>query len=69
MAFNDIYPQAPVHILIIPKEKKNLNMLENATEENCEILGYMLFKSAEIAKQMKLENGFRIIINNGDDAG
>ena len=44
-------------------------MLENAKETDIEILGYMLYKTTEIAKLMKLLNGYRIIINNGKDGG
>ena len=69
MAFNDISPAAPVHVLIIPKIKNNLNMIENATENDVNILGHMLFKSTEIAKLLNLTNGYRLIINNGEDGG
>ncbi len=44
-------------------------MLENATESNKSILGYMLYKTAEIAKKLDLEKGYRIVINNGENSG
>jgi len=66
-AFKDINPQAPVHIIIIPKEMQGLNMLSNANESNVEILGYLLYSASLIAKQLNLGNGYRIVINNGKE--
>ena len=66
-AFRDINPQAPVHIIIIPKELQGLNMLSNATPENVPIMGHLLYSASVIAKQENLDNGFRIVINNGKD--
>ena len=69
LAFRDITPRAPTHILVIPKKKGNLDMLQHAKPEDAEILGYMLLKVGEIARQQKLDNGYRVVINNGRDAG
>ena len=69
LCFKTIEPLAPIHVLIIPKEKKNLDMLQNCKKENIEILGYMLYKVSEIAKILQLEEGYRVIINNGEDGG
>jgi diadenosine tetraphosphate (Ap4A) HIT family hydrolase len=68
-AFKDLYPQAPVHVLIIPKDLQGLNKLSNAKEENVPVLGYLLFAASIIAKNLNLDNGYRIVINTGDDAG
>lgn len=51
LAFRDINPQAPVHILIIPKVKDGLDMIENAEERHESILGKLLLAGAKIAKQ------------------
>ncbi len=64
-AFKDINPQAPVHVVVIPKQMQGLNMLSNAVEENVPILGHLLYSASVIAKQMNLEKGYRIVINNG----
>ena len=65
LAFRDVSPQAPVHIVIIPKEMKGLSRLINADESHKMILGEMLVAAAEIARQEKLEQGYRIVINDG----
>ena len=65
-AFRDINPQAPVHVLVVPK-KHYENVTECATNDP-ELAGYVLKKCAEIAKSEGLVNGFRLITNNGDDA-
>jgi diadenosine tetraphosphate (Ap4A) HIT family hydrolase len=56
-----------VHVLIVPKEMQGLNMLSNATPENVPILGSLMYAASVIAKQEGLENGYRIVINNGKD--
>ncbi|XP_063595035.1 uncharacterized HIT-like protein Synpcc7942_1390 isoform X1 [Penaeus indicus] len=65
LAFRDISPQAPTHILVIPK--KRLAMLSDATEEDNSLLGHLLLTANKVAAQEKLDNGFRIVINNGKD--
>ncbi len=68
LAFRDINPQAPVHILIIPK--KEIISIATLAEEDKEILGYLMLKTAEIAKQEGLEeNGYRVVTNIGNDGG
>jgi histidine triad (HIT) family protein len=67
-AFRDINPKAPVHVLIVPK--KNIPRIADAAPGDAEVLGYLLLKGAEIAKKQGLsESGFRLVINNGPDAG
>lgn len=67
-AFHDIHPQAPVHILIIPKKKiVNVNFM---LEEDVEFAGRVLFAAKKIAKKLNLENsGYRLVFNNGEQAG
>ncbi len=68
IAFHDIKPQAPVHVLIIPK--KPIPRIAGAQQEDRELLGYLLLKAAEVAGRLGLkENGFRLVFNNGRDAG
>ncbi|CAL0321628.1 unnamed protein product [Lupinus luteus] len=64
-AFRDITPQAPTHILIIPKVKDGLTGLSKAEERHCEILGHLLYTAKLVAKQEGLDDGFRIVINDG----
>jgi histidine triad (HIT) family protein len=68
IAFNDIHPSAPVHILVVPK-KPIVNLMD-ATPEDAPLLGYLLETSARIARDAGIgESGFRLIINNGKDGG
>lgn len=66
ICFHDLEPQAPVHVLIVPK--KHLASLDAATEEDSELLGYIMLKIKDIAAELGLENGYRVVINNGEDA-
>ncbi|KAM3313576.1 hypothetical protein ACQJBY_032872 [Aegilops geniculata] len=65
LAFRDINPQAPTHIVIIPKVKDGLTGLSKAEERHVEILGCLLYAAKVIAKQEGLEDGYRIVINDG----
>ena len=68
LAFKDIKPAAPTHILVIPK--KPIPRIAEAQPEDHKVLGHMLLKAAEIAKKSGLEqSGFRLVINNGPDSG
>ena len=67
LAFEDINPQAPTHILIIPK--KHIAKLSDADTSDQKLLGHMLIKANEIAANLKLDNTFRLVINNGANAG
>ncbi|RZB47606.1 Adenylylsulfatase HINT1 isoform C [Glycine soja] len=69
LAFRDIDPQAPTHILIIPKVRDGLTGLSKAEERHCEILGRLLCTAKLVAKQEGLDDGFRIVINDGRDGG
>uniref|UniRef100_A0A131XHE1 HIT domain-containing protein n=1 Tax=Hyalomma excavatum TaxID=257692 RepID=A0A131XHE1_9ACAR len=63
VAFHDINPQAPVHFLVIPK--KAIPQLSKAAEDDKDILGHILHVAQQVAKQQKLDKGFRIVINDG----
>ncbi len=66
-AINDINPQAPVHVLLFPK--KPIERLSKAVKSDAEILSHLMLTAPEVAKICGLENGFRVVINNGKDAG
>ncbi len=68
VAFNDINPQAPTHILIIPR--KHIVSMNEANEGDKEILGHLLLKAGWIARESDFaENGYRTVINTNDDGG
>tara|TARA_B100000886_G_scaffold340450_1_gene310063 strand:+ start:3948 stop:4289 length:342 start_codon:yes stop_codon:yes gene_type:complete len=63
----DINPQAPVHLLIIPK--KEIAKVSDASDNDTNTLGHLLMVSKEIAQTFNLNNNYRLIINNGAEAG
>ena len=65
-AFKDINPQAPVHVLVIPKT--HIPSLDGISVENSGIVAKIFEKIPHIAKELGLENGYRLISNCGDDA-
>ena len=68
IAFRDIDPKAPVHVLIVPK--RVVPRLAEATEEDGPLLGKLLLASRAVAEKLGiLTSGYRIVINNGPDAG
>ncbi len=67
LAFRDVNPQAPTHILIIPK--KPIPKLAEATDEDQALLGHLLLKTREIAASLELGDAYRVAINNGEQAG
>lgn len=68
VAFNDISPQAPTHILVIPRE--HFASLDEAESKHKEVLGHLLLSAAEIARQIGFaKNGYRVVINTNDDGG
>jgi len=68
LAFRDIKPQAPVHVLVTPK--KPITRIAEAQSEDHKLLGHLLLKAAEVAKSLGLtESGYRLVFNNGPDAG
>jgi histidine triad (HIT) family protein len=69
LAFKDICPQAPVHILLIPKHHYGLTQLRKASFLHTWLLGKLMVAAAEVAKQEQLDAGWRLVINDGTDAG
>lgn len=67
IAISDKYPKAPIHVLVVPK--KVISRLEKAEESDAPLLGHLLLVAKNQAKELGLKSGFRIVINNGDDAG
>ncbi|HCU07692.1 MAG TPA: histidine triad nucleotide-binding protein [Clostridiales bacterium] len=64
-AFHDLEPQAPVHVLIVPKQ--HLDSLDDTSPEDAVLLGHLMLKVKEIAKELELENGYRLVANTGVD--
>lgn len=67
LAFRDINPQAPTHVLLIPK--KEIARLADATDEDQAMLGHMMLAAGRIARELGVEDAFRLVVNNGADAG
>jgi len=68
LAFRDIKPQAPTHVLIVPK--KAIPRIDEAEAADHELLGRLLLKAAAVARQLGLDRtGYRLVINNGRDGG
>src|ERR1700681_4470986 len=66
-AFDDINPQAPTHVLVVPK--KHVHGLNRATVEDAELIGHCQLAAANIARQRSIEDGYRTVINVGPRAG
>ena len=68
LAFRDVNPQAPVHVLIVPK--RVISRLADATEDDVALLGKLLLASRNVAEKLDLlKSGYRVVINSGPDAG
>ncbi|QZZ19123.1 histidine triad nucleotide-binding protein [Leptothermofonsia sichuanensis E412] len=67
IAFRDINPQAPVHILVIPKQP--IAKLADAESRDHALMGHLLLTAKRVAEQVGLTEGYRIVINNGRDGG
>ncbi|KAL7048223.1 hypothetical protein ACKWTF_003269 [Chironomus riparius] len=63
VAFHDVSPQAPVHYLVIPK--KPIQQLSKASDEDEQLLGHLLLAGKKVADQLGLNNGYRVVINDG----
>jgi len=66
VSFFDLQPQAPVHFLVVPK--KHIESLSTATDEDREIIAEIMMRIPKLAEEQGLENGYRVVINNGEDA-
>jgi histidine triad (HIT) family protein len=67
LAIRDINPQAPTHVLLIPK--KEIDKLSNARSEDQALLGHLLLAAGKVAKQLGVGDAFRLVVNNGAQAG
>jgi histidine triad (HIT) family protein len=67
VAFRDINPQSPVHLLVIPR--KHFASLLEAEESDKQLIGHLHKVAAELARQNSITDGFRVVINNGEAAG
>jgi histidine triad (HIT) family protein len=67
LAFHDIGPQAPTHVLVIPK--KEIASLAAASESDAALLGHLLVVVRKLAEQLQLSGGYRVVINCGPDGG
>lgn len=67
MAFHDVAPQAPVHVLVIPK--KEIKAIRDLTEEDQQLAGHLMLTIQKVAKQLELNEGYRVISNCGAKAG
>ena len=69
LCFKDINPQAPVHLVLIPKKRDGLSQLSKAEDKHKELLGHLMVKVATIAKQEGLDDGYRLVLNDGLNSG
>jgi len=67
LAFHDVNPQAPVHVLIIPR--KVIATHDAITEEDCDLLGHLHLVAARLAQQLGLKDGYRLVLNCREQAG
>lgn len=68
VAFHDINPQAPTHVLVIPR--RHIPKLDDLTEADAATIGTTIVRAAQIARELQLaEDGYRIVVNNGEGAG
>lgn len=68
IAFEDVNPQAPVHFLVIPKSRDGLTQLSKAEERHKLTLGHLMYVAQSVATKVKgLDNGFRVVVNDGRD--
>ena len=67
LAFHDLNPQAPTHVLIVPK--KHIPSLSGVSRQDVELLGKLQYAAAEIARELGIAEAFRLVLNNGRKAG
>jgi histidine triad (HIT) family protein len=66
-AFADIHPQAPVHVLVAPRE--HVVSMAECDQGDRALLGHLLWAATQIAQLKKLDNGYRVVLNTGEDGG
>ena len=67
LAFRDVNPQAPTHVLLIPR--KEIPRLADAAPEDEAVLGHLMVAAGKIARELGVDEAFRLVVNNGADAG
>ncbi len=67
LAFEDINPQAPTHVIVIPK--REIASVDDVTEQDEDVVGHLFLAIKKIAAQLKLTSGYRVVTNCGPDAG
>ncbi|HEY9835698.1 MAG TPA: histidine triad nucleotide-binding protein, partial [Vampirovibrionales bacterium] len=67
LAFRDVNPQAPVHVLVIPKDP--IAKLSDAESNHHALMGHLLLTVKRVAEQLELKNGYRVVINCGEEGG
>ena len=67
LAFHDVAPQAPTHVLVIPK--KPVRSVSDIADDDAELIGHLWKVIRDLAQQLQLSRGFRVVVNNGREAG
>lgn len=67
VAFRDINPQAPTHVLLVPK--REIDKLSSASREDQSLLGHLMLAAVKVARQLGAGDTFRLVVNNGAEAG
>jgi histidine triad (HIT) family protein len=67
LAFRDVSPQAPTHVLVIPK--KEIVNIASAGDDDAALLGHLMIAARRVAEQLELEGGYRLVVNCGPDGG
>ncbi len=67
LAFRDVSPQAPTHVLIIPK--KPIESIEQIADEDAELMGHLWITIRKLASELSLDDGYRVVVNCGKDGG
>jgi histidine triad (HIT) family protein len=67
LAFHDVAPQAPTHVIVIPK--KEIPSLDEVSDDDAALVGHLVVVVRKLAKQLRLDGGYRMVVNCGPDAG
>lgn len=67
LAFRDVNPQAPTHVLVIPKQE--IPSVADLEDGDVALAGHLLLVARDVARQLELDSGYRLVINNGPEAG
>jgi histidine triad (HIT) family protein len=67
LAFHDVAPQAPTHVLVIPKQE--IKSIDALTEGDAELIAHIWLVIRDVARQLNLSDGYRVVVNNGRDGG